>query len=253
MSDDDRRVNKRYDWQVRDAASRTKDYYKVSNRRPLNIIACLQSGRILTDHGEKILVYRALEDVEMGKSDAKTEFEKDRVTISVKKSVHEKALFGDGRSRMTLAHELGHGVMHCGTPKYRMAEISGSTSFSKTNALESAEHQAKVFASAFLIHDRQAAELGSAEEISEEFGVSLQAAEIAFERLCREKDRAAAAERVMRMNEELQSLLSPPISGPKYLADPCVVCENKTVVPVGVKCVCQTCGNQTDRLQDGDR
>jgi len=251
--DDDRRVSKRYDWQVRDSASRTKDFYKVSNRRPVNVNACLKSGRILTDQGERPLVYRVLDDIEMGGSDGKTEFAEGIVTISVKKSVHDRALFGDGRSRMTLAHELAHGVMHAGAPKFRASGAVGATSFSITNALESAEHQAKVFASAFLIHDKQAAELASAEEISEEFGVSLQAAQIAFERLCREKDRAISVERVMRMSEEVQKLLSPKSIEPKCLPDPCVICENKTIVPIGAKFVCLTCGNQTDRPQDGDR
>ena len=143
----------------------------------------------------------------MGDDDGKTEFADDCVIISVKKSVHDKALFGDGRSRMTLAHELAHGVMHFGAPKFRAGGASGATSLSKNNALKSAEHQAKVFASAFLIHDRQAAQLESAEEISAEFGVSLQAANIAFEKLANEKDRSAAALRVERMNEEITKRL----------------------------------------------
>ena len=154
---------------------------------------------------------------------------------------------------MTLAHELAHGVMHYGAAKHRVTGATGATSFSRTNALELAEHQAKVFAAAFLIHDNQAGEFGSAQEISEEFGVSLQAAEIAFERLQRDEDRACRWLKRNALEEEVQSLLSPSISGLKYLPDPCVICEKKTVVPVGVKCVCQTCGNQTDRLQDGDR
>ena len=187
----------------------TRSPYKVSNRRPVNIIACLQSGRTLTDQGEKTLIYRVLDNSEMGRATGKTEFAEGRVIISVKRSVHEKALFGDGRSRMTLAHELAHGVMHYGAAKHRVTGATGATSFSRTNALESAEHQAKVFAAAFLIHDNQAAEFGSAQEISEEFGVSLQAAEITLERLQRDEDRAAAAERVMRSNKEVQSLLSP--------------------------------------------
>jgi Zn-dependent peptidase ImmA (M78 family) len=187
----------------------------------------------------------------MGDDDGKTEFADGCVIISVKKSVHEKAVFGDGRSRMTLAHELAHGVMHFGVPKFRAGGVSGPTGFSKTNALESAEHQAKVFASAFLIHDKQAAELGSAEEISAEFGVSLQAADIVFERFTNEKDHSAAAMRVGRMNAEVQQLFSNPIAKPKYLDEPCIGCGEKTVVMIGVKLLCE-CGRLTDRPQDGD-
>jgi len=215
---------------------RTKDFYKVSNRRPVNIVACLQSGWILTDQGRKKLIYRILNDPEMGNDDGKTEFADGCVIISVKKSVHEKALFGDGRSRMTLAHELAHGVMHFGAPKFRAGGASGATGLAKNNALESAEHQAKVFASAFLIHDKQAAELENAEEISAEFGVSLQAADIAFRRLTAEKERAAAALRVGRMNEEVQRLFSNPVVKPKYLDEPCIGCGRKTHVDRPGRC-----------------
>jgi Zn-dependent peptidase ImmA (M78 family) len=142
--------------------------------------------------------------------------------------------------------------MHAGVPKFRVVGASGTTSFSKTNALESAEHQAKVFASAFLVHDKQAVELKTAEEISTEFGISLQAAEIAFERLDREKERLAATARVMRMNEEIKQRFSSPAAQPKYLDEPCVSCGQRTTAIVGVKLLC-LCGYQTERPQDGDR
>ena len=98
---DDRRVNKRYDWQVRDTASRTKDFYKVSNRRPVNIIACLQSGSILTDQGRKNLIYRALNDPEMGGNDGSTEFSDDCVIISIKKKRPREGLIWRRTLRMT--------------------------------------------------------------------------------------------------------------------------------------------------------
>ena len=62
---------------------------------------------------------------------------------------------------MTLAHELGHGVMHAaeGLVDNRVTGVGGTTELSKARASESAEHQAKVFASAFLIDDERALEL----------------------------------------------------------------------------------------------
>jgi hypothetical protein len=228
-----------------------RTFYKVSNRRPVNIVACLQSGWILTDQGQKKLIYRISDDLEMGDDDGKTEFADGCVIISVKRNVHEKALFGDGRSRMTLAHELGHGVMHKGAPKFRGSGATGATSFSTGNALESAEHQAKVFASAFLVHDEQAGELNSAEEISTEFVISLQAAQIVFERLQRENDRAKASAHIARVNEEIQQRFSSPVMKPKFLDEPCVGCGEKTVCIVGVKLLC-LCGRLSDRPQDGD-
>ena len=247
---DDYRVNKRYDWQVRATAARTKDFYKVSNRRPVNIVSLLQSGWVLTDQGRKHLEYRILEDPEMGRDDAKTDFVDDCVIITVKRSVHENAVFGDGRSRMTLAHELGHAVMHKGATKFRGSGASGATDLSKVNPLESAEHQAKVFASAFLIHDEQAAELKSTEEISEEFGVSLQAAKIAFERLEKQKERSKVSEHIARANKEIQERFSAPVKKLNFLDEPCIGCGQKTVCIVGVKLLC-LCGRLSDP-QDGD-
>jgi Zn-dependent peptidase ImmA (M78 family) len=66
---------------------------------------------------------------------------------------------------------------------HRPGGASGPTTLSKINASESAEHQAKVFASAFLIDDKGAAELESPLEIATEFLVSLAAAEICYERI----------------------------------------------------------------------
>jgi len=123
-------------------------------RHPLNIIRCLQSGKILTRRGRRKLVYRVVDDESMGNRDGKTEFTEEAVIISVKRSVHQKALWGDGRARMTLAYELGHGAMHYGTTLFRNSDAVGATDLSQTSASESAEHQAKVFASAFLIDDQ---------------------------------------------------------------------------------------------------
>jgi Zn-dependent peptidase ImmA (M78 family) len=153
---------------------------------------------------------------------------------------------------MTLAHELGHAVMHKGAPKFRGGGASGATGLSADRALESAEHQAKVFASAFLVHDKQAAELQNPEEISTEFGISLQAAQIVFERLAREADRARSAAHVARANQEIQERFSAPTTKLKFLEEPCVGCGQRTVCIVGVKLLC-LCGRLTDRLQDGDQ
>jgi Zn-dependent peptidase ImmA (M78 family) len=249
---DDRRVNKRSDRQVREAASRTKQDYGISNRRPVNIIRCLQYGSVLTDQGRKKLIYNVVDDMRMGRVDGKTEFIDGAVVISLKRSIHERAGFGDGRSRMTLSHELAHGVMHLGEPKFRLASATGSTNFSRTNAYESAEHQAKVFASAFLIHDEHAATLTTPEEISEEFVVSLEAAKISFERLEAEKERLAAAERVRQANEEIQKRFRKPAQTLKYLDEPCIGCGKATLIPIGIKVLCHSCDRLFDRLQDGD-
>jgi Zn-dependent peptidase ImmA (M78 family) len=194
----------------------------------------------------------------MGNKDGKTEFTRDTVIVSVKKSVHEKATFGDGRARMTLAHELAHGVMHHGLVSYRSSGATGSTDLSKINASESAEHQAKVFASAFLIDDKIAAALHNPKEIATEFLVSLEAAEICFDRLFAESERAESAKRVQKMNEEFKAAVrspktQPTIARPCYLNENCTNCSQQKLIPIGSKYLCDNCGWVSDQFQDGDR
>jgi Zn-dependent peptidase ImmA (M78 family) len=251
---DDFRVNRRSDHQVRDRAYSTKAAYKTANRRPVNIISCLQSGWVPTERGNKKLIFKVVNDAELGGDDGLTEFKGNEVTITVKRSIFELARVGDGRSRMTLAHELGHAVMHYGEAKHRGTGVFGPTALSRISPEESAEHQAKVFGSAFLIDDKVAAELGDAVEVSVEFGVSLTAAKICLERLAYEAERAESAARVQQMSEDVKVKLlgSAQKDRPNYVDGTCLGCGSKTVIPLGNKLLCDTCGHISDQLPDGD-
>jgi hypothetical protein len=249
---DDYFVAKRSNKEIRAEALGAKKFYETDNRHPVNIIRCLESGKILTRGGRKKLVYNLVDDELMAGHDGKTEFTPDSVVISVKRSVHQKALWGDGRARMTLAHELGHGVMHNGATLFRSSGAAGATELSRSSPWESAEHQAKVFASAFLIDDKIAASLSSPEEISTEFLVSLEAAEICFERLAEEAEHARSAERVQISNEDFQKKMRDAIGRrplqkeTRYTGDFCAKCGNATLIPMGIKLLCDTCGDISD-------
>src|ERR1700733_6828031 len=96
-----------------------------------------------------------------------------------------------------------------GTPTRRAKRFSP-----KTRPIFRAEHQAKVFASAFLIHDEDATGM-TAEEISIEFGVSLEAAKICIDRLKRKAERATSAEPCLKdgrrgQGSASQKLRTPP-------------------------------------------
>jgi Zn-dependent peptidase ImmA (M78 family)/ribosomal protein S27E len=261
----DKRVPGRSDEEVRRIAERTKDDYGASKRRPVNILRHIESGSVLTIYGRKKLTFVVVDDEELQGVDAKTEFENGVVIITCKRSVRDRAEMGSGRDRMTLAHELGHAVLHHSVPLFRFAGAVGATDLAQDAAYKSAEHQAKVFAAAFLIHDEDAAEMSSAEEISVEFGVSKQAAEICFERLQKKAQKARSAERVMKMAEEAKAVLlgkkaptvpAPQIVAPatRYLPAPCTVCGNETLISLGpTKVHCDTCGFNGDQLQDGDK
>jgi hypothetical protein len=247
---EDRRVKGRQDDEIRRIANDRKPDYRVSRVYPVNILRCLRTGSVRTLYGSKKLVFKVVDDNGLGAVDAKTEYSGDIVTITCKRSVENRAALGVGRDRMTLAHELGHAIMHSGETNFRHAGARGATPLSATTAYESAEHQAKVFASAFLIHDDIAANM-SIEEISEQFGVSLEAAKICFERLLKKAERARSVERVLKMNEEAKAAL---LGKKPYLEDICTVCHRQTLLQSGNDQVsCDTCGFKGKRYQDGDK
>jgi Zn-dependent peptidase ImmA (M78 family) len=117
-------------------------------------------------------------DLEMGDAEAYTQFNPPHIVI--RNSVYQLARKRDGRSRMTLAHELGHLVMHPGASKLRS---DFPPTANKLKPYESAEWQANKFASLFLMPIHVVRELTSPSQISESCQVSLQAAQIRFSEL----------------------------------------------------------------------
>jgi hypothetical protein len=114
-------------------------------------------------------------DDEMADAEAYTEFNPPHIAVCG--SVYRLAQRGDGRSRMTFAHELGHLVMHPGVVKLRS---SNALSDRQMKYFESAEWQARKFAALFLVPDHIAIQFGSADQLAAACQVSTQAAQIRF-------------------------------------------------------------------------
>jgi Zn-dependent peptidase ImmA (M78 family) len=92
--------------------------------------------------------------------------------IQIRDDVYEGACEGKGRDRMTIAHEIGHAVLHTGT-------LASARDFGSIKLFEDPEWQAKAFAGHLLIpddilgrHDMQ--------EVAEICKVSLDAAQVAL-------------------------------------------------------------------------
>jgi len=66
---DDSRTTRRSNKQCREIADRTKRYYGTERLRPVNILRILKSDRILTERGEKPLIYMVVDDQELGNKD----------------------------------------------------------------------------------------------------------------------------------------------------------------------------------------
>jgi Zn-dependent peptidase ImmA (M78 family) len=125
--------------------------------------------------GQFALIVRS--DLEMGDAEAYTEFNPPHIVV--RNSVYQLARKNDGRCRMTLAHELGHLVMHPGAAKLRSEYAPSKTA--RIRPFESAEWQANKFASMFLMPLHIVREFTSAIQLAESCHVSLQAAQIRYD------------------------------------------------------------------------
>ena len=132
-----------------------------------------------------------------------------------------------------VAHEIGHAVMHEGPKMSR--RIDGNITPKWIQPFESAEHQAKVFAPAFLINDATAPALVNAEEISVRFGISLESAKIYFEQLIERRNRQKSAERVRQMAAEFRARTEPIRPKVHYIQGLCSNFGNATIFPIGIK------------------
>jgi Zn-dependent peptidase ImmA (M78 family) len=120
------------------------------------------------------------DDERMADAEAYTQFRPPRIVV--RESVYQLASEHEGRARMTLAHELGHFVLHKGLGKAR-GPLSEGSRISKP--FNSAEWQARKFAAYFLLPEQVVRQFSSAAELSEGCRVSLQAASIRFTEIIR--------------------------------------------------------------------
>lgn len=251
MSKDDWWVRSLSDQQIREFARKIRKYFGVDAHQRVDVIACLQSGRIWTTEGEKELKYELLDGADAG-TDGCTELIDDTIFVRIANTVHWNAVWGSGRDRMTHAHELAHAVLHPGVAKTRRSDASGRPDY-RIPANKSAEHQAKVFAAAFLVDENLAIDLHSAEEISEVFGISLQAAEILYSRVEDRRERERNALEIRRLADECIQQLNPTKSmSQTYAPGRCAGCGCSKLIPIGCKFYCKECGVTSDKFQDGD-
>jgi transcriptional regulator with XRE-family HTH domain len=127
----------------------------------------------------------------------------DTIEIGIREDVWMMAEAGDGRARFTMAHELGHAVLHGNDLRQKDARAFRDVTCTATagdklipgmKIYQSPEWQANVFASAFLMpkdavkswvnsEQCQNPDYLTIEQLSQQFKVSYQAARIRLERL----------------------------------------------------------------------
>ncbi len=220
------------------------------NAERVDIVKCLQSGFVETVFGRKKLAFLIADDHDLGSDEARISFEPDRRVIKVKKTVFDQALFGDGRGRNTLAHELGHAVMHTGAEKARSS--FGYAKLKSVRPFESAEHHAITFAPYFLINDSFAADIDSPEELSVRAGISYASAKIYIDQQRSRKKQKHSVERVRKIAISFKEEVEPKSYTHKFLDELCPACGAQQLTPMGTRYMCLSCNSPHD-LQDGDR
>lgn len=243
----------RSDAEVKGYAERLRKYFRITSDE-IDVLECLKSPRIWTLRGEERLIFEICFDESLGEDDALTTYAPGAVKISVTAAVHDAAKAGDGRARNTLAHELGHAVMHSGAPKARRTGAKAQGRPNWMRPAESAERQANVFGPAFLISDHAAEMLPDAKSLSKHFGVSFECAEVFLAKRRQEQRHIASQERV---RQKAASFCAQPTYDPilsiRFLPDPCEGCGERTLLPEGntVRCMNMNCRRVQD-FQDGD-
>lgn len=103
----------------------------------------------------------------------------DKSLICIREDVYYALTSGDRRAQFTLAHEVGHLVMHVG--------LSESVSYARNSleheGYEDSEWQADTFAAEFLMPYEIAIRCKSADEIYDKFGVSRAASRIRYKKI----------------------------------------------------------------------
>ena len=130
----------------------------------------------LTDFG---VVYEYMTREEMGLDHGRSFPDEGR--IQIREDVYDRACEGRGRDRLTIAHEIGHVVLHGGLSLQRTAVNPSSI-----KTYENSEWQADAFAGELLMPLRWLrARCTGPPDVAETFGVSESAAWTHWNALCR--------------------------------------------------------------------
>lgn len=168
------RVKPRSRAYLRQAATHILSYCGLSGPR-------VPVVEILEHHLAKLgVVYEYMPQSSMGTDHGRSY--PDTGIVQIREDVYERACAGEGRDRFTVAHEIGHVVLHAGLSLQRTAVPLGPI-----RPYESSEWQANAFAGELLMplhwlraHCRVPHDLVSL------FGVSETAARTQWNALCRE-------------------------------------------------------------------
>jgi hypothetical protein len=257
MSADDYVVDPLRDAEVRAHAKTQRRFLRLGEAERVDPLVLETVTEIWTVHGPTPFKMEIVSDEELPDDSGLSTYDGSRIVVKIPRRIRHKAFMGDGYARYTIPHELGHATLHVRKLMQGAVLPRRRTGNSKSlwiPKFKSAEHQAMVFGAGFLINDETARRLSSAEKVSVQAGVSLQAARIYYEQVQEELARPIVAARVRKIADEVRSVLASKPPGPtiSFLNELCMGCGQQRLFPVGHKFMCQACDAVYDRFQDGD-
>lgn len=158
--------------QVRSKAQRLRAFFERDNEPYINVVQLLDN---LSANG--FVDFDVIDDSEWSRDDELAFFVPAENMIYIRQSTNDLATLGDGHSRFTIAHEIGHWILH------RNIRLSRSSIAStKHSAYEDSEWQADTFAAELLINRDFLSDSDSATDIKARFGVSTACAGVYLKR-----------------------------------------------------------------------
>lgn len=154
---------------LRRLAYRVRRVFTEDDAHPFPIVPTLELALPMLDED---FIFEVVDLKEMGEAHGETLPEVPAIRIRL--DVYQGAVEGRGRDRMTLAHELGHLLLHRGQPLQRV--LPGQ----KLKPYRDPEWQADVFAAELLMPYTLASLVTEASELQGLCDVSARAAEVQF-------------------------------------------------------------------------
>jgi hypothetical protein len=235
---DDYKVDGLSNAQIRDFGKRARKHLGLTDAEFIQVLDLETVDDIWTVQGPKPFRLEVVRDTDLPDDSGLTAYDGSRILVRIPRRIRHDAHLGHGYARFTIAHELGHSTLHlnkllqgASMPRRRLGNVKPTW----IPKFQSAEHQAMVFAAAFLINDDIARRLKSADEIAVQFGISREAARIYFEEMLEEMERPAVAARLRHLADQFKAAVTetakPKIS---FLSDPAWSVASKRCFLLGI-------------------
>src|SRR5207249_9067058 len=138
----------------------------LANAARIDPLVLEKFTEIWTVRGKKPFRLEIVPDAELPNDSGLTSYDGSKLVVQIPRRIRHKAFMGDGYARYTIAHELGHAVLHIDQliqgatlPRRRVGNVTPIW----IPKFKSAEHQAMIFGGGFLINDDTARGLSSAD------------------------------------------------------------------------------------------